>query len=168
MTISMYQASVPAFLHMLTSMAAVLDKAEAHAAARKVDPAVLLGYRLAPDMLPLTRQIQIMADFAKGCAARLAGIEPPKYADDETTIAGLKARLEKTASFLEGLEQDDIDGSEDRDVTITVGSTPMTFKGQRYLIQFVLPNFYFHATTAYDILRHCGVELGKKDFMGQR
>lgn len=166
MAISMYQASIPAFLQMIRAMSAILDKAEAHTAARKMDPGLLLAYRLAPDMFTLARQIQIMTDFAKGGSARLAGMEPPKYDDDEKTIADLKARLDKTASFLKGLKQGDIDGSEERDITVTVAGNPMQFKGQQYLVNFVLPNFYFHATTAYDILRHCGVELGKRDFMG--
>jgi hypothetical protein len=162
----MYQASVPAFLQTISAMSVILDKAQAHAAARKIDAAVLLGYRLAPDMLALTRQIQIMSDFAKGGSARLAGLEPPKYDDSETTIAELKARLDRTAEFVRGLERTAIDGSEERDITITVGGEPMQFKGQQYLVHFVLPNFYFHATTAYDILRHCGVEIGKRDFLG--
>jgi hypothetical protein len=162
----MYQASVPAFLQTISAMSVILDKAQAHAAARKIDAAVLLGYRLAPGMLALTRQIQIMSDFAKGGSARLAGLEPPKYDDSETTIAELKARLDRTAEFVRGLERTAIDGSEERDITITVGGEPMQFKGQQYLVHFVLPNFYFHATTAYDILRHCGVEIGKRDFLG--
>jgi hypothetical protein len=109
-----------------------------------------------------------MSDFAKGGSARLAGLEPPKYDDSETTIAELKARLDRTAEFVRGLERTAIDGSEERDITITVGGAPMQFKGQQYLVHFVLPNFYFHATTAYDILRHCGVEIGKRDFLGAK
>jgi hypothetical protein len=166
MSLSMYQASVPAFLQMLKSLSAILDKAEAYAGSRKIDPEVLLNYRIAPDMLPFVRQIQIAADLAKGAAARLAGVEVPKYDDTEKTFADLKARLAKTSTFLEAIQPGDIDGSEDRDITLTLGEHTMSFKGQPYLVHFVLPNFYFHCTTAYDILRHCGVELGKRDFIG--
>src|SRR6476646_4317824 len=140
MSLSMYDASVPLFLQMLNNLSAILDKAEADARNRKIDPEVLLNYRLAPDMFPFVRQIQIAADLAKGAAARLAGVEVPKPSD--------------------------IDGSEMRDVTLTLGEHTLSFKGQPYLLHFVLPNFYFHCTTAYDILRHCGVELGKRDFIG--
>jgi uncharacterized protein len=166
MPLSMYQASVPAFLQMLNSLAAILDKAEAFAAERKSDPAVLLGYRLAPDMFALTRQVQIATDQAKGCCARLAGVEVPKYADDETTFANLRARIARTIEFVQSFEPGDIDGSEERDITITAGSRELRFKGQQYLVSFVLPNFYFHVTTAYAILRHCGLPIGKRDFLG--
>ena len=166
MAISMYQASVPVFLQMLNSLSAILDKAEAFAAERKIDPAVLLGYRLAPDMFPLSRQVQIATDQAKGCCARLAGVEVPKYADDETTFADLKARIARTIEFVQSFKPGDIDGSEERDITITAGSRELRFKGQQYLVSFVLPNFYFHATTAYAILRHCGLAIGKRDFLG--
>jgi hypothetical protein len=117
-------------------------------------------------MFPLTRQVQIAADFAKGTTARLAGAEVPKYADDETTFAALKARIAKTVKFVEGFKPKDIDGSETRDITLTVGGQDMHFKGEPYLVHFALPNFYFHATTAYNILRRCGVEIGKRDFIG--
>jgi hypothetical protein len=166
MASSMYQASVPAFLQMLNSLSAILGKAEAFAAERKIDPAVLLGYRLAPDMFPLVRQVQIATDHAKGCCARLAGVEVPKYADDETTFAALQARIAKTVAFVQGFKPSDIDGSEERDITITAGSRELRFKGQQYLVNFVLPNFYFHVTAAYGILRHCGLPIGKRDFMG--
>jgi uncharacterized protein len=166
MSLSMYQASVPAFLQMLNNLSAILDKAEAHAGNRKVDPEILLNYRLAPDMLPFIRQIQIAADLAKGAVARLAGVEVPKYDDTEKTFADLKARIAKTVAFVESFRPEDIDGSEDRDISLTLGEHTMSFKGQPYLVQFVLPNFYFHCTTAYDILRHSGVELGKRDFIG--
>jgi hypothetical protein len=166
MPLSMYQASVPAFLQMLTSLAAILGKAEVHAAERKIDPAVLLAYRLAPDMFPLIRQIRIAADFAKSCSARLAGAEIPSYADNETTFAELKERIARTVQFVRGFRPEDIDGSEEREIALTVGGQPVQFRGQQYLVNFVLPNFYFHATTAYDILRHCGVPIGKRDFMG--
>jgi hypothetical protein len=166
MPISMYQASVPAFLQMLNSLAAILDKAEVHAAERKIDPSVLLGWRLAPDMFALARQVQIATDHAKGCCARLAGVEVPKYPDDETTFADLRARIARTIEFVRGFEPDDIDGSEERAITITAGGRELRFKGQEHLVSFVLPNFYFHVTTAYAILRHCGLPIGKRDFLG--
>jgi hypothetical protein len=162
----MYQASVPAFVQMLNNLSAILNKAEAYAASRKVDPEVLLNYRLAPDMHPFVRQIQIAADLAKGAAARLAGVEVPKHDDTEKTFADLKARLTKTLAFVQSFKPTDIDGSEDRDISLTLGEHTMKFKGQPYLVHFVMPNFYFHCTTAYGILRHCGVELGKRDFIG--
>ena len=166
MTISMYQASVPAFLQMLHSLSAILDKAEAFAAERKIEPAVLLGWRLAPDMFPLARQVRIATDLAKGCCARLAGVEVPQYADDETSFADLRARIARTIDFVQGFEPDDIDGSEERDITITAGTRELRFEGQQYLVHFVLPNFYFHVATAYDILRQCGLPIGKRDFLG--
>jgi hypothetical protein len=166
MPISMYQASVPGFLQMLNALAAILDKAEAYAAERKIDPAVLLGYRLAPDMFALARQVQIATDQAKGCCARLAGVEVPKYADDEATFADLRVRIARTIEFVQSFEPGDIDGSEARDIALTAGSRELHFKGEAYLVSFVLPNFYFHVTAAYAILRHCGVPLGKRDFLG--
>jgi hypothetical protein len=166
MAISMYQASVPAFLQMLNSLSAILDKADAFAAERKIDPAVLLGWRLAPDMFALARQVQISTDHAKGCCARLAGVEVPKYADDETTFADLRARIARTIEFVQGFRPEEIDGSEERDITITAGTRELRFKGQQYLVNFALPNFYFHVTTAYNILRHCGLPIGKRDFLG--
>jgi uncharacterized protein len=166
MSLSMYQPSVPAFLQMLANLQSFLDRAEAFAGKRNIDADVLLNWRLAPDMFPLVRQVQIAADFAKGTPARLAGIEVPKFPDEETSIAALKQRIVKTVSFVQGFRPQDIDGSEDRDVTLMVGGQEMRFKGQAYLLQFALPNFYFHATTAYAILRACGVELGKRDFLG--
>src|SRR5215468_1058354 len=148
MPLSMYQASVPVFLHTLTALAAVLDKAAAHAAQRKIEPSVLLNTRLFPDMFPLVRQVQLAADFAKGTGARLAGIEVPKYADEETNLEQLKARIAKTADFLKTLKPAQVDGSETREVTIPVGGAQTrTFKGQPYLLHFALPNFFFHVTT---------------------
>jgi hypothetical protein len=162
----MYQASVPAFVKMLNNLHAILDKAERFAEERKIAPEVLLNWRLAPDMFPLTRQVQITSDMAKGAAARLAGREVPKYADDETSFAELKARIAKTVKFIESVAPKEIDGSEDRDIALTIGGQEMRFKGAPYLAHFVLPNFYFHATAAYAILRRCGVEIGKRDFLG--
>jgi len=166
MSLSMYDASVPVFLQMLNNLSAIIDKAEADARNRKIAPEVLPNYRLAPDMFPLVRQIQIAADLAKGAAARLAGVEVPKHDDTEKTFDDLKARIAKTAAFVEAIQPGDIHGSEDWDITLTLGEHTLSFKGQPYLLHFVLPNFYFHCTTAYDILRHCGVELGKRDFIG--
>jgi hypothetical protein len=166
MSLGMYQASVPAFVKMLNTLAAILDKAEAYAAARKIDPEVLLNWRLAPDMFPLLKQIQLTSDFAKGTTSRLAGAEVPKYADEEKTFAELKARIAKTVKFVQGFAAKDIDGSEGRDITLSVGGQSVHFKGEPYLVHFALPNFYFHATTAYDIVRSSGVEIGKRDFLG--
>ena len=166
MSLSMYQASIPAFVQMLNNFSAILDKAKAHATSCKIDPEVLLNYRLAPDMFPFVRQLQIAADLAKGAAARLAGVEVPKHDDTEKTFADLKARLAKTLTFVQSFKPSDINGSEDRDIRLTLGEHTMSFKGQPYLVHFVMPNFYFHCATAYDILRHCGVELGKRDFIG--
>ena len=166
MQISMYRASVPVLARALRNLAAVLRKGEAHAAARSLDPAVLLGYRLAPDMFTLTRQVQIASDTAKGCVARLAGAEVPSYPDDETTFPQLLARIDRTLAFIESFQPAQVDGSEDRTVTLKMRTGEMNFQGLQYLLEFVLPNVYFHATTAYAILRHCGVELGKKDYLG--
>jgi hypothetical protein len=166
MALSMYQASIPVFLRGFSNLSAILKKAETHAAEKKIDPAVFTAGRLAPDMYPLTRQVQIATDMAKGCAARLAGIEIPSYADGETTFADLQARIAKTVSFLQGIRPDQIDGTEQKQVTIKVRDREFNLAGQPYLLNFVLPNFYFHLTTAYGILRHHGVELGKPDFIG--
>ena len=166
MPFGMYQASVPAFLNMLKNLSAILDKAEAFADRHKIEPEVLLNWRLAPDMFALTRQVQIAADFAKGTTARLAGREVPKYADEEKSFAELKARIAKTLAFLEGIAPDQIDGSEERDISTSTGPNAKNFKGQVYLLHYALPHFYFHATTAYAILRHNGVDIGKRDFIG--
>jgi hypothetical protein len=162
----MYQASIPAFRQTLTALSAILDKAAAHAAARKIDPQALLGARLYPDMFPFVRQVQLTSDFAKGASARLAGVEPPKYEDSETSFDQLKARIAKTLDFIGGFKPAQIDGSEEREIKIPAGDRTLTFKGQGYLTGFALPNFYFHAATAYDILRHSGLEVGKRDFIG--
>jgi uncharacterized protein len=167
MTISMYQATVPTFIRALTSLAAVLEKAEAHAAAKKIDPEVLVNARLYPDMFPLSKQVQIAADAAKGGAARLAQAQPPVFEDNETTLAQLVERVKKTVAYLETLKPAQIDGSEDRTVSWQSRSATKTMQGQPYLLHHVLPNVYFHVTTAYDILRHNGVEIGKQDFLGK-
>ena len=166
MSLTMYQASIPAFIRILGNLSAILTKAEAHAAAKKIDPLVLTDARLAPDMFPLTRQIQIATDGVKGCAARLAGIEVPSYADTETTFPELQARIEKTVAFLKSVSAAQIDGSEEKAITLKVGGRELNFKGQPYLFNFVIPNFYFHVTAAYAILRHNGVEIGKMDYLG--
>lgn len=167
MSLSMYQASIPVFVRMFGNLAAILDKAAAYAEAKKIDPAVLLNARLAPDMHPLTRQVQIASDAAKGCAARLAGVETPSFADTESSFAELQARIQKTLDFLQGFSPAQIDGSEGRKVVIKFPGAELKFSGQDYLLHFVLPNFYFHLTTAYAILRHNGLEIGKMDFLGR-
>lgn len=166
MPISMYEASVPVFVHMLNALSGVLDKADAFATARKIDTTVLTGARLAPDMFPLSRQVQIACDFAKGTCARLAGVDVPVYEDTERTIAELKGRIAKTLSFLGTLSAPQFEAAEDRDITMKAGGQDLRFKGKPYLVGFALPNFYFHLAIAYAILRHNGVDLGKKDFMG--
>ncbi len=166
MTLSMYQASVPVFLQGLTSLSAILDKAAAQAAERKIDPSFLVNDRLAPDMLPFTRQVQIASDHAKGATARLAGVEVPKFEDVEKTFDELKHRLAKVVEFVRGFDAAQIDGSEEREITLPIGGNTMTFSGQAYLLHFALPNFFFHQTTAYAILRHNGVAIGKRDFIG--
>jgi uncharacterized protein len=163
--ISMFQASVPVLVQHLNALTTVLDKADAFAAAKKVDP-VLLNARLAPDMFPVARQIQIACDFAKGVSARLAAVDVPAYEDSEKTIPELKARIKKTIDFIQGLKPSQIDGSEERTVEIKMAGKPVTFKGQPYLVNFAMPNFFFHVSMAYAILRHNGVDLGKRDFMG--
>lgn len=166
MTLSMYQASVPAFQRTLKALDAILDKAVANAAERKFDPDVLIGSRLAPDMFPLSRQIQLTSDHAKGCPARLAGVEVPSFEDSEKTFPELKARIQKTLDFIGSLKPEQINGSEDREIVLKTSRQELKFKGSDYLVLFALPNFYFHAATAYDILRHNGVPVGKLDFMG--
>ena len=166
MPFAFHQAALPPVLQILASVAAILDKAATHCEARKIDPAVLLNYRLAPNMFPLVRQVQIMTDQAKGMAARLAGLEVPTYADSETSFAELKARIAKTVDFIKGVDPAAIDAGADRQITLKAGGQEFNFVGSRYLTSWVFPNFYFHATTTYDILRHCGVELGKRDFLG--
>ena len=166
MSLSMYQASIPVMTRALTQLAGILEKAEAHAAAQKIDPTILIQARLYPNMYPLARQIQIASDVAKGGAARLAGETPPSYEDNESSFAELQARLAKTIAFLNTFTPDQIEGSEEKTITLPVGKRDMSFQGRPYLLDFVLPNIYFHSTTAYAILRHWGVELGKTDFLG--
>ena len=166
MTISMYQASAPRFANTLKNLAAILDKAKAHAEAKKIDETVLTSSRLYPDMFALARQVQVACDSAKGAMARLAGVEIPKHEDTEKTFDELKARIAKTIEFIETFKPAQIDGTEDKELTIKLGPREVNWKGMQYLLGFALPNFYFHAATAYDILRHNGVELAKRDFIG--
>ena len=166
MQITMYQASAPRFVHMLKNLSSMLDKAQAHAEARKIDPAALTTFRLYPDMFPLSRQVQVACDVAKGAAARLAGVEVPKHEDTEQTFPELKARIAKTIAFIETIRPEQIDGSEEKDIVVKLGKQEYRFKGMQYLLNWAYPNFYFHVTTAYNILRHNGVELGKRDFVG--
>ena len=167
MTISMYQASVPVFTRMLNNLATILEKAAAHAEAKKIDPAVLINNRLYPDMLPLARQIMIASDTAKGGAARLAGVEPPKYEDNETSFPELIERVRKTIAYLNTLKPAQIDCSEKKSVTLKVRDDTLTFEGLTFLLHRVLPNLYFHVSIAYAILRHNGVDIGKKDYLGK-
>jgi len=166
MQITMYDALIPVATRMLGNLSAILDKGAAFAEKKKIEPAVLTSARLAPDMFPLTRQVQIACDMAKGAAARLSGSDVPKHEDNETTFAELKARIDKTLAFMKSVPADKFRGSEDRDITLQQRSGEVKFKGVDYLRYYVLPNVYFHITTAYAILRHNGVELGKADFIG--
>lgn len=167
MPISMSTVAVASFEQTLGALSKILDKAAAHCAARKIDPAVMLQARLAPDMFPFTKQVQLTCDFAKNCVGRLTG-EPPKFPDDEKSFDELKARIAKTLDYVKGFKAGDIDATADKDVTFPIGpQQTLTLKGAQFLVHFVLPNFYFHATTAYDILRHNGVEIGKRDFLGR-
>ena len=166
MSTTLYDTTVPALRKMLANLSAFLAKAEAHAAARKIDPAVLLQARLFPDMFPLAKQVQIACDFAKGAAARLSGAEVPKYDDNETTFEQLRARIAKTLAFVESCKPESFAGAEARRVSLTMGGKAYDFAGLDYVNHVAFPNFYFHVTTAYNILRHNGVELGKADFVG--
>jgi hypothetical protein len=163
----MYDASLPQFIRMLGNLSAILDKAEAYAAERKIEPSVLLNARLAPDMLPLISQVQIASDSVKGCAARLAGIDIPSYADNESSFAELQARIAKTQAFLGSVAAVQLEGSEGKSITLNFPGLALQFTGQEYLLHFVLPNFYFHLSTAYAILRHNGLGIGKMDFLGR-
>jgi len=167
MSITMYQASVPVLIRGLTNLQTIIGKAQAHAAEKQIDPTVLTGARLFPDMLPLARQIHIVTDTAKGCAARLADVEAPKFEDVEVTFDELHTRIQKTIDYLVAFKPEQIDGTEARNVTLKMRTGPVEYTGLNYLLTFVMPNFYFHITTTYAILRHNGVELGKLDYLGQ-
>jgi hypothetical protein len=166
MSISIYQSSVPVFERSLTAFLGILDKAQAHAEARKFDPTNYLSIRLSPDMFPLTRQIQTFCDQAKNGSFRLAGKEAPALEDKETTFAEVRQRVQKTLDLVKSIDAKAFDGGEDREIVLPLGPNKMKIQGANYLLHFVLPNFYFHLATAYDILRSGGVEIGKRDFMG--
>jgi hypothetical protein len=166
MTISMYQASVPRFVNTLGNLSNILDKAHAHVDAKKLDPAALTTFRLFPDMLPMTKQVQIACDTAKGVVARLAGAEIPVYEDNEKTLAELKARIAKTIAFIQTVTPGQIDGTEDKEIVIKRADKDTRYKGMQFLLGHALPNFYFHVTTTYNILRQNGVEIGKRDYLG--
>jgi len=166
MTISMYQASIPAFVRALNNLAAILEKAAAHAQAKKIDESVLLNSRLFPDMFPLVRQVQLVSDTAKSGAGRIAGVDFPSFDDKETTFQELLLRIRNTVLFLETLKPDQIDGTEEKTVSWQTRTSTRSMQGLPYLMYHVLPNIHFHVTTAYAILRHNGVEIGKKDFLG--
>ena len=166
MTISMYKVSIPRFIHTLRNLGAILDKAQSYAEAKKVDASVLPMARLYPDMLPLTSQVQIACDAAKGAACRLSGVTNPVFEDNEKTLPDLKARVDKTIAFLETIKPEQIDGTEDKELIVKVGGNDTKFGGMQFLLGRSIPNFYFHVTTAYNILRHNGVEVGKRDYLG--
>lgn len=166
MTISMYDTTIPVWMRFLNNLSGLLDKAAAYADAKQIDQSVLLNARLYPDMFPLTRQVQIASDHVKAAAARLAGIEAPKFKDDETSFSDLQARIAKTIAFLNTITPPQLEGSESRDIVLLIHDTKHEMKGLKYLLDRVQPNFYFHITTAYNILRHNGVEIGKRDFLG--
>ena len=166
MSLSMYQASAPRFANILKNLSAILDKAQAHCEAKKSDPLALTSFRLFPDMFPLARQVYIATDTAKGAVSRLAGIEIPKYDDVEQTIPELNARIAKTVEFMLGVPAAKIEGSADRDIAMKIAGKDTVLKGAQYLLGHAYPNFYFHCITAYNILRHNGVEVGKRDFLG--
>jgi uncharacterized protein len=167
MTMSMDQASIPVFAQTLSALSSVLDKAGAYASAKKIDPDVLLAARLSADMFALSRQVQLACEFAKGAAARLAGQEAPAWDDGEATFAALRQRIGRTLDYVKSFKAGQIDGSQQRAISIKIAGAPVAFKGQAYLLQFVLPNFFFHATVGYAILRHNGLDIGKRDFLGE-
>jgi uncharacterized protein len=167
MSLSMHSASVPVFVKMLGNLLTWLDKAQSHAETRRFDPVQYLSLKLAPDMLPLTRQIQIATDAAKGCAARLAGHEVPKWADDESTLEQLRERVRRTIDYVQSVPAAAFEGSETREVVLQLRAGELRYQGEDYLRHFALPNFYFHVTTTYALLRQAGVEIGKRDFLGQ-
>ena len=167
MTISMYQASVPVFIRTLNNLVGILEKGAKYAETKKIDPSVLINSRLFPDMFPLSRQVQIASDIAKRGVAQLAGMEAPQFEDTETTFPELIDRIQKTISYLDTFKPEQIDNSEEKTITLKMRDNTLSFQGMPFLLYFVLPNVYFHVTTTYDILRHCGVEVGKQDFLGQ-
>jgi hypothetical protein len=167
MSVSVYDVSIPVFTLSLTNLAAILDKAASHGESRKLDPKVFPAARLIVDMLPLSSQIQIACDTAKGAAARLAGVEVPKHPDNETTLDELKARVAKTLDFIKTVKREQLEGAESREIVLQFPQLTLKFTGLNYLTNFVLPNFFFHVTTAYALLRKNGVDLGKRDFLGQ-
>jgi hypothetical protein len=162
----MFQASVPRLINALNNLSHILDKAQAHIDAKKIDASALIQFRLYPDMLNFTRQVQIASDTAKGVIARLAGVEIPAYEDNEQSIADLKARIAKTIAFIQGFKPEQIDGTEDKDIITKRGEKETHYKGMQFLLGHAIPNVYFHTTTAYAILRHNGVEVGKRDYLG--
>jgi hypothetical protein len=164
----MYHYSIPPLKRALANLATVLQKGAAHAEAKKIEPGVLLNARLFPDMYPLIKQVQIATDMSKGAAARLAGVEVPKYEDNETTFVELQARIEKTIAFIDSIAPAQLENAESREITLPIREVELKFKGQDYLLNWAQPNVYFHVTTAYNILRHNGVALSKKDFLGQK
>lgn len=166
MPLSMYQASVPRFINILGNLSSILDKAQAHVEAKKISDASLTSFRLFPDMLPMARQVQIACDTAKGVVARLAGVDIPVFEDNETTLAELKARVARTIAFIQTISPEQIDGTEDKDIVTKRGEKETHYKGMQFLLGHAIPNFYFHVTTAYNILRHNGVEIGKRDYLG--
>ena len=168
MALSMYDVSIPAFIRALTNLSVILEKGAAHAQAQGMDPADLIQTRLIADMDSLSAQVQRASDAAKGCAARLAGIEVPSYADTEATFPELQERIAKTVGFLKSVRPEQLEGSESREIELKLRQGAVTFDGKSYLLGFALPNFYFHITTAYDILRHKGVQIGKMDYLGSR
>lgn len=166
MTISMYQASVPRLANILGNLSNILDKAQAHVEAKKLDVSTLTSYRLFPDMLPFTKQVQIACDKARSVVARLAGLDVPVYEDNEKTLAELKARIAKTIAFIQSVSPEQIDGTEDKEIVLKVAGKETRYKGMQFLLGHSLPNVYFHVTTAYNILRHNGIEIGKRDYLG--
>ena len=163
----MYHASLPVFINGLNNLSTILTKAVAYAESKKIDPTILLNSRLAPDMFPLTRQVQITTDMVKGCAARLSGVENPVYPDTETSFDELQARIQKTIDFLNSFKASSIDGTEEKKIHLKVGKRELNWTGQNYLLHFVIPNFYFHITAAYAILRHNGLDIGKAEYLGK-
>ena len=166
MTISMYQASVPRFVNILGNLSNILDKAQAHADTNKIDGTVLTSYRLYPDMLPMSTQVQIACDAAKGVVARLSGVDAPVFDDNEKTLVELKARIGKTIAFIQSVSAAQIDGTEDKEIIVKRGDKETHYKGMQFLLGHATPNFYFHVTTTYNILRHNGIEIGKRDYLG--